>query len=119
MKKREPLGPVIDRLIKEGKSTREIVRLTGCDSNYASIIRSYGGWEARNAAQRDAARAGAKARGNGYIQAERNAAARQRAAPIIAAVDAGLTYRQAAKKFGLVSRNAVAGIMNRRPEAQS
>mgnify|MGYP003321593862 CR=1 FL=1 len=47
------------------------------------------------------------------------AEAQRRAVPVIAAVDAGMTYAEVAKKFGLKSRNVVAGIINRRPEGRA
>lgn len=47
----------------------------------------------------------------------RRAAAIKRAKPIIAAVENGMTYTQAAKKFRLSGRGAVAGIVDRWREA--
>lgn len=49
---------------------------------------------------------------------ERSRLCAEKHRPIIEAVDAGLSYRQVAEKFGLKSRNVVAGIVSRRPEAR-
>lgn len=112
-KKREPIGHQIDRLLNAGWECREIAAHLRCRLHYVQDIKSCGGYSARLVRTRDGAR-----RRRGHRPREelriRTAAAH---APIIAAVDAGMTYADAARVFGLKSRNCVAGIMSRRPEA--
>lgn len=110
MKTKQPLGPQIDALLSQGLNSHVIAERLGCPLHYVSSIKRFGGWDARKKhmnANRWRWRRSTGSKRPDLIE---------KYAPIIAAVDSGLSYSQVAKKFG-ITRNAVAGIMNRRPEA--
>ncbi len=81
-------------------------------------VNSYS-WRARNPERwREVCRIQRQKRNGWTPLSERILAAEKRAAPIIVAVDAGKSYTQVAKEFGLQSRCVVAGIMHRRAESK-
>ncbi len=112
MKTKKPIAPEIDRLLKLGWSNRQISTHLRCRTRYVILIRSAGGWEQRKADML------ANARSRGVLpmadraQKQRSDSLR-RHAKLIAAVERGMSFTQAAEKFKLPSRSAVAGIIDR------
>lgn len=116
----------VRRLLDAGLSTADIIKATGfrardvytlawCVRNPEKYKARYIRSGARFRAKERAARIAAGRPSRDEIIAE----AEKRNAPIIAAVDAGYSYSEVARQFGLKSRNCVAGVMSRRPEARA
>lgn len=105
-------------LRKKGYSYDQIATITGLSRNSVDSTL----WRARypdKYREKQRARDNRRRRQRGSrLQAEIINQAIERAKPIIAAVDSGLSYSEVAKMFGLKSRSVVAGIVHRRPEAR-
>jgi predicted Rdx family selenoprotein len=111
-------GEQAEKLIREGWRNIEIVKELGITDKYVSVIRNAGGYAAMLQDRRD--RWNLWARRNGLPSGRHRSNKRAftyDADKIRALVDLGFSYRQAAKAFN-VTKNVVAGVMNRRPEAR-
>lgn len=107
-------GEQAEQMLGEGIDRQAIANKLRCTEHYVYLIEHYGGHEGLLAYVRERWRVTApEGRNNGSQKMYDYDPAK-----IIAAVDGGLSYGDAAKKFGL-TRNVVAGIMNRRPEARA
>ena len=119
--KTEHKGRRIERLLRQGWRQCEVVALTGYTWSYVNQIARYGGYDAFKA--ENLRWQAAKRRCAGVpVGPYRGGGKRSHVvdpAKVIAAVDAGLSYGQAAQKFGLRSRNVVAGMVNRRRKGQA
>jgi len=111
--KKIALGQRIDGLIRAGWDSAEIAAHLQCRVGYVYEIKASGGWEARCKTDRERSRKryGHQPRDVAYDEIHRRALVKN--SPVIADVLNGATYRQAAEKYGLKSRNCVAGIMSR------
>lgn len=98
---------------KAGMNKEEIAHSLGIK---VSSVKNYS-WTARNW-ERKRARAERLRRSRGVRPITDIVREDKVRATIIAAVDAGLSYAAVARKFGLKSRNVVAGIVSRRPESR-
>lgn len=119
MKTKQPLGPQIDAMLKQGIPSRVIAERLGCRLKYVYEIKSNDGFRGLLERKKRVPSYLALRSQAGQRWALRRAKINAQHAPIIAAVDRGLSYTQVAQKFGLKSRSVVAGIVNRRPESHA
>lgn len=98
------------KAIEAGERTMAIARRLGCSPSLVSHLRRHGSIEARNRDTLEQRRKRHPPRPRPQNPLRNS---------IIADVDAGLTYTQVARKYGLASKNVVAGILHRRPEASA
>lgn len=106
------------RLIKLGWRNKDIVKRIGINEKTVSQIRSAGGYERFLALRREKYREYSKSIGTFQRPSTGKRQYTYDPAAIISAVDAGKSYAEVARLFGIASRNVVAGVMNRRPEAR-
>jgi len=112
MRKRVPKSKRIERLLEQGVSASEIVRRVGCSVGYVYKIKCCVGHRG-HLAYLEGLRRAAGVQPAAVIAAQRRAKALVRAKAVAAAVDAGLSYTQAAKVLGFATRGVVAGIVHR------
>lgn len=103
----------IEALLAQGLGPAEVARRLGIHASSVSRVKVHG---YAGALKYDAE---LRRRRGGRSRSEQRASTLAKNAPIIAAVDAGMTYAAVAEKFGLKSRNVVAGIVNRRAEGRT
>lgn len=109
---------LIFRSLQSGKTPDEVAREFGItrDSVHSAAYYARDPDRARKK-NRDSCERARRRQGMASREQQKEQTAK-RYEPIIAAVDAGLTYAAVARKFGLKSRNVVAGIVSRRPESR-
>jgi hypothetical protein len=123
VKKKKPAGRHIDELLLQGVPPHDIAARLGCVLGYVRSVKNAGGYDAYLALNRASSKRWSRAHGCAPRGSTSHLAKRPRSLPlpkypeVIAAVDAGMTFSEAARKFHS-SRGVIAGILKRRPEAR-
>lgn len=112
-------GEQAEQFIREGWRNVDIAKELGITDKYISLIRNSGGYDAMLKYRRDRWNDWARKQG---ISSGKNKGSKRAfvydANKIRALVDSGFSYRETANMFN-VTKNVVAGVMNRRPEARA